>query len=102
GTPRPAVPGCGRRYCEMDTSASRTPLRSACLSQVRVPDVTWSLSEEVLEADSESRAGRDPADAEQHTGHERRPSQRVVPDRERLVVAAEQDLLVRDQASKPH
>ena len=39
---------------------------------------------------------------EQHTGHERGPVERVVPDSQGLALGAEENLLVRHQARGPH
>ena len=60
-----------------------------------------SQVEEVLEAHGEPGPVADRAEPGQHAGRERRPVQRVVPDRERLPHAAEHDLLVGDQAADP-
>src|SRR6516165_1226588 len=45
---------------------------------------------------------RQAADREQHAWQERRPVQRIVPDRQRLSVPAEQHLLMRHQPRQPH
>lgn len=55
--------------------------------------------EEALEAYGEAgRQGAEPAGREQDPGHERGPVQGVVPDRQRLAGAAEEDLLVGHQS----
>src|SRR4051794_12895683 len=58
--------------------------------------------EEVLQSD-DGRLLQVPhlSDSEQYPGHERLTVDRVVPDRERLAEAAEEDLLVRDQPGQP-
>ena len=54
----------------------------------------------MLQADRQAGMGRDAPHTGQHAGHEARPVERVVPDREGLPQAAEHDLLVGDQP--PH
>ena len=54
----------------------------------------------MLQADGEAGVVGDGTDAGQHAGHEGDPVERVVPDREGLPRAAEQHLLVGDQAAE--
>src|SRR6266516_90627 len=61
-----------------------------------------SQAEERPQADRETRPARDLADAEEHTGHERRTVERVVADRQRLAGRSEQNLLVGDEACGAH
>ena len=56
----------------------------------------------MLEPDGEPRPAGDLAHRQQHAGHERRPVEGVVPDGQGLPRAAEQHLLVGDQAAQPH
>ena len=89
---RPAGPGADPRRGRL-TGWRLVPLAG------HVP--RWRLieAEQRLDADREARRQRgDTPDGQQHAGHERGAVQRVVPDRQRLALAAEQHLLVRDQA----
>ncbi len=52
---------------------------------------------EILEADHETGHIADLAHGEHDAGHEARPIDRVVADRESLPLSAEEDLLVRDE-----
>src|SRR5205085_5700409 len=84
----------GRRcVCPTEDSArlaARLDARgSASVEQVLEPD-HWAV-----------RQGADPADREQHAGHERLAVDRVVADRERLADVAEDHLLMGDQAGQP-
>src|SRR6185503_1495150 len=58
--------------------------------------------EQRLEPDREPRPDHDGPGGHQHPRHERGPIGRVVPDRERLSLPAEDDLLVRHQPGQPH
>ena len=59
-------------------------------------------AEQRLEADRQSRPRAHVPHGQQHAGHEGAAVHRVVPDRQRLAVGAEHDLLVRDQPRQPH
>src|SRR5438445_8441376 len=54
-------------------------------------------AERLVDADGETGMLDDPPNAEQHAGHERLARQRVVPDRQRLTMPAEENFLMRDQ-----
>src|SRR4051812_40816653 len=58
--------------------------------------------ENALDADGQTGMLADPSDTDEDTWHERLARQRVVPDRERLAVAAQEHFLVRDQAGQSH
>ena len=61
-----------------------------------------SEPEQVAEPDRQAWSSSTTAHREEHAGHEARPVQRVVPDRERLALQPEDHLLVRDQTRQPH
>src|SRR5690606_13563296 len=72
---------------------------------VRSPRNPWeepSEVEEVLQADGETGDVADTADPQEHARRERRPVHRVVPNRQGLTPAAEQDLLVGDEPGQPY
>src|SRR6187402_285716 len=85
------------------SSTPRQPIRTAYATNTTASTNAVCLAfisgevHEVLETHGQARRAADPPDAEEHAGHERDPRHRVVPDRQRLALVAEQHLLVRDQ-----
>ena len=81
-----------------EASPDRTSSACALASMLAIAVDTL---EDRLEPDRERLLElADAAGCEQHSGHERRPVERVVADRERLGLAAEQHLLMRDQSGE--
>ena len=82
---------------------TRSPLTAAATEMLLArPGPRASVEvEQVLEPDGEPGSVADGAQPRQHARGERGPVERVVPDREGLPRAAEDDLLVRDQAADP-
>jgi len=60
------------------------------------------MGHQVLEADDEPFSRTNLTHGEDDARHERRAVDRIVPDGERLSLAAEQHLLVRDETGEPH
>src|SRR5664279_4418502 len=71
------------------------------ISRIRTPGSVRE-PEQLVQADGQSWPARHSADRREHTWHERRAVQRVVPDRQGLASTAEDDLLVRDQPWQPY
>src|SRR5205085_5107765 len=91
----------GRNSSSANASSSRSASGSSGRTSDSVTPVTATVSEQVLKSDGDpGRQDAELREREQDAGHERIARDGVVADRQRLALAAEDDLLVRDEPRK--